>query len=446
MNGDKTRVFLTGATGMMGSAGLKELLKYPEEYEVTVLARKSKKNIKILTPFLRKGVKVIWGDLLDPHSIEKGAEESDIILHVGGMVSPAADRHPKETIKVNIGSMQLICRVVKKIEETEIGREIKVVYIGSVSQYGSHLPPEHWKGVGSPLSAAKFDAYAYSKIESERILATAGLRKWVSLRQTGILHPGLLTKTNDPIMFHVPLRGVLEWINIEDSGRLLEKVCRKGVPESFWNDFYNIGGGESYRLTNYEFEKKLLKALECPPPEKIFEPHWFATKNFHGVWFTDSDRLESILHYRTGKTFDEYMIEMKKQIHLVFKLAPLAPAFIIKKFMKKVALQSPLGPLSWIKNNDEKRIEAFWGGFSNLNKKQNWQDLDIEKTGLKFENYKNKFSNDENIDKTLTLKTCTSGHRYLTSPWLEIHGGFGCPECLKIETEISSPFISHDDL
>ena len=46
----KKNVFLTGATGTMGWEGLKELLRYPEQYDVTILARKSSKNEKKLAP------------------------------------------------------------------------------------------------------------------------------------------------------------------------------------------------------------------------------------------------------------------------------------------------------------------------------------------------------------------------------------------------------------
>ena len=40
----KTTVFLTGATGTMGWAGLKELLAHKENYNIRILARPSKKN------------------------------------------------------------------------------------------------------------------------------------------------------------------------------------------------------------------------------------------------------------------------------------------------------------------------------------------------------------------------------------------------------------------
>ena len=102
------KVFLTGATGVMGSHGLKELIAEPGRYDVTLLARDSKKNRKFLAPFIRKGVKVIWGDLLDKKSVAEGVAEADVVLHVGGMVSPAADWYPEKTIRTNVGAMKNI--------------------------------------------------------------------------------------------------------------------------------------------------------------------------------------------------------------------------------------------------------------------------------------------------------------------------------------------------
>ena len=375
MKKDKTRVFLTGATGVMGTAGLQELIKYPENYSITVLARDSKKNHKKLQAYQEKGVKVIWGDLLDENKIREGVENADIVLHVGGMVSPLADYYPGLTLKVNVGSMKLISQIVKEVENSLPEREIKVVYIGSVSQYGSKLPPNHWGKVGDPLISAKFDAYAESKILAEKVLQEAGLKKWVSIRQTAILHPGLLKNANNPVTFHFPVNGVLEWITTEDSGRVLERVCRKEVPGDFWGRCYNLGGGAPFRLTNLEFERGILKALGCPPPEKIFETNWFATDNFHGMWFEDSDELDRILHFRLPDTFERALQRMKKSLSWYFKLAPLVPPKLIKTYMKTVASKPELGPLFWIKTNNKDKIEAAWGSFDNYCKIPSWNEL-----------------------------------------------------------------------
>ena len=366
---------MTGATGVMGSAGLKELMKYPEAYEVTVLARPSKKNRKQLKDFQNQGGKVIWGDLLDERSVRKGVEQTDIVLHIGGMVSPMAEHFPEKTLKVNVGSMRLISRIAVEVEEADPDRVVKVVYIGSVSQYGSKLPPHHWGKVGDEQKAARFDAYAESKILAEKELVKAGLRKWVSLRQTAILHSGLLKKANDPVTFHVPLLGAIEWITKEDSGRVLERVCRREVSDDFWNRCYKIGGGEHFRLLNIEFERGILKALGCPPPEKIFEPNWFATDNFHGIWFEDSDQLEEILNFREPDSFEAALERMKKELPFYYKFTPIVPAPLIKIMMKRVAGTPGLGPLSWIKENNTERIEAAWGSLENYHNIPDWNNL-----------------------------------------------------------------------
>lgn len=432
MNKTTTRVFLTGATGVMGSAGLDELIANSDKYEITVLARDSKRNRKKLAPYMAKGVKVIFGDLLDEESLRKGIEDADIILHVGGMVSPMAEHYPEKTLRVNVGSMKLIASIVKEIETKNQSRTIKTVFIGSVSQYGSKMPPRHWGEAGQKLESAKFDAYAVSKILAERALVEAGLKKWVSLRQTAILHPGLLTKVSDPVAFHVPVNGVLEWVTREDSGRLLERVCRPEVPENFWCQFYNVGGGKEFRLTNLEFERGILKGMGCPPPEKIFDPSWFAGDNFHGIWFVDSDYLDLILKFRKPDSFEEAISRMKKELPAYFKLAPLAPAFIIKAFMKNVACKEGLGPLSWIKENHQERIEAAWGCKENHDKIPGWDKFEIPKLPKTIDiTLKCKLPPDTNLEKTV----CSRGHEYLTSPSLEA-GGHGCPHCLFVDSKV----------
>lgn len=371
----KTRVFLTGATGVMGMAGLKELTNYPEKYEITVLARESKKNRQKLKPFKSKGIRIIWGDLLEEKRLRAGIEQADIVLHVGGMVSPLAEHYPEQTLKVNVGSMRLIAGIVRNIENKYEDRTIKVVYIGSVSQYGSKMPPNHWGKATDRLQPAKFDAYSESKILAEKALINAGIKKWVSIRQTSILHAGLLKNASNPVAFHTPVNGVLEWITTEDSGRLLERVCRDTVPDDFWCKYYNAGGGEPFRLTNLEFERGLLKAMGCPPPEKIFEPNWFCSDNFHGMWFEDSDDLDAILHFRGKDTFESALERIRASLPFYYRLAPIVPAVLIKKFMKRVAEKDGQGPLSWIRNNDEQRIQASWGSLENYANIPDWSNF-----------------------------------------------------------------------
>ena len=367
----KKTIFITGGTGNMGWAGFQELYSRRERFNIRLLARDSKKNRKKLERYMDDpAVTVVWGDLTRYEDVLAGVTGSDYVLHVGGMVSPAADYYPEKTLKVNVAAAE---NVVKAVLAQPHKDDMKVVYIGSVAQYGDRNPPYHWGDVNDPQTPAQFDMYALSKIRSEEIFASAGLKRWVSLRQSGILYPGILKVVN-PTAFHVPVGGVLEWATIEDSGRLLAQVCEDWVPEEFWNKAYNISSGEQYRMTNYEFETRLLNALGLPGPEKVFEPQWFALKNFHGMWYKDADKLEDYLHFRSNIPVDEYFDTMKSKLPWFYHLAFLAPAWAVKMFMKPFAFEKGMGTQWWVENDKEK-FEAYYGSREAYEAIRSWDDV-----------------------------------------------------------------------
>ncbi|MBQ4364895.1 MAG: NAD(P)-dependent oxidoreductase, partial [Clostridia bacterium] len=302
----KTTVFLTGSSGNMGFAAFKELYARRHMYHIVVLNRDSKKNRDKFAPYVGDpNVTLYWGDLTVYEDVLACVTGADYVLHVGGMVSPAADYFPKRTIFTNTTAMQNIVDAVKAQPDPD---SIKVVYIGTVAETGDRNAPVHWGRCGDPIQISVYDHYAISKVMAERILADSGLRYWVSMRQTGILYADIIYNM-EPIMYHVPINGMLEWATVEDSGRLMAKVCNARVPETFWRRFYNISSGHDYRLTNYEFEEYLLSAIGMRGKDvvkKLFDPQWFTLQNFHGQWYTDADELEEILHFRANVPVKEY--------------------------------------------------------------------------------------------------------------------------------------------
>ena len=174
-------------------------------------------------------------------------------------------------------------------------------------------------------------------------------------------------------MFHVPVGGVLEWATIEDSGRLLANVCEDSVPEEFWNRFYNIGSGEQYRLTNYEFERILLGALGLDI-EKVFEPQWFATRNFHGMWYLDSDVLDGYLHFRENVPVDQYFKRLVSRLPWYYSLARLVPAMVVKKFLKPLTEVRDLGSQYWVRH-DPDRLAAYYGSMEEYRKIGSWEQV-----------------------------------------------------------------------
>lgn len=363
-------VFLTGATGNMGWAGFQELYKRKSRFNITLLARPSKKNRRLLKPYENDpSVRIIWGNLMNYDDVFSGVTGADYVLHVGGMVSPQADYYPDKTLEVNVTAAR---NIVKAILAQHDRDNIKAVYIGSVAQCGDRLPPVHWGRTGDPVYASDYDKYSVSKCIAEKIFSDSGLRWWVSLRQSGILYPAIIKKM-DPIMFHVPVGGVLEWATIEDSGRLLANVCEDSVPEEFWNRFYNIGSGEQYRLTNYEFERILLGALGLDI-EKVFEPQWFATRNFHGMWYLDSDVLDGYLHFRENVPVDQYFKRLVSRLPWYYSLARLVPAMVVKKFLKPLTEVRDLGSQYWVRH-DPDRLAAYYGSMEEYRKIGSWEQV-----------------------------------------------------------------------
>lgn len=374
---NRKNILLTGATGIMGFEGFRQLLQN-ESFYLTLLVKPGRKNRKKLKKYLNHNrVRIVWGDLQSYADIENAMQGIDIVLHVGGMVSPKADKYPELTMRVNVLSVRNIVDAIKS--QPDPGR-VKLVYIGSVAQMGHKDVPDHFGCTSDIMNPARFDHYAVSKIMAEKVIAESGLQYWVSLRQTGILYPGLVLKGMDSITFHVPLKGVLEWVTLEDSGRVLVKLCEKDLPEDFWRKFYNISSGKSFRMTNYEFESRLLRVISCPPPEKIFEPKWFATKNFHGCWYSDAGLLEQYLNFRGTISSDDYFQNViKSKIPWYFKIIPFIPPVIIKAALRKIAHGKGEGTMHWIKSNDQQKIETYFESREEWEKIPGWKDFD--KTG-----------------------------------------------------------------
>ena len=66
---------------------------------------------------------------------------------------------------------------------------------------------------------------------------------------------------------------------------------------------YNIGGGDACRLTSFQFTYKVYRMMGLDFRE-MEDPNWYATRNFHGQWYYDSDKLETYLNFRSEDVDD----------------------------------------------------------------------------------------------------------------------------------------------
>ena len=439
----------------MGQEALK-LLSADKRLKVKIFSLPDKISSNILSPYSgMNNVEIVWGDLTVEEDVLKAVNCVDYIIHMGAVIPPAADYYPQLAEKVNYGGTLNVIKAVKRQGDPD---SIRLVYIGSVAETGSRLPPKHWVRTGDPIKVSKFDNYGKTKVKAERAVAESGLKYWVSLRQTGMLHYNLLNSM-DPIIFHQPLNTHVEWVTLEDTGRLLYNLCTFDLPEKFWRNIYNIGGGPEYRQTYMGFMDSVYKILGVGNFKKMFNPAWFAVRNFHCSWFKDSDILENYLHYRQ-QGFTDYLKKLKRRIPSAARILKYIPAVIVKKLVMEPLAKQTNGPIGWLKRGDFEKLEAFYGSAEGWKKRTpGWPDYDDSVSVDGRRDVEISHGWDESKDPaslniedmrqaaefrggkclSASMKTgdiytpleweCSLGHKFLASPYIILKGGHWCPEC-----------------
>ncbi len=466
MNMAKQRVFLSGATGGMGSECLKQMLADTDRQDIVILARDSEKNRKILEPYKdTDGLTILWGDLTSYEDAKRCVKDCDLVLHVAAFVSPQADYHPDQAMKINYGSTRNLIRAIFDLGQQE---KTRFVYIGTVAETGDRMPPIHWGRVGDPIKPSMFDYYAVSKVAAERYVIESGLKYWVSLRQTGIIGPAM-AKIRDAIQFHNCIDNVLEYVSDRDSGRAMRNLCafqaEGTLDERFWGHIYNIGGGESCRVDTGELYRVMYGEMGFTSLDPVIEPKWYATRNFHGQYYLDSDKLENYLHFRSDSMqyyYDAYLNEVKSVKGFARLICALPGG---QKLMGKIIkgtfrelMTGEHGTRNWIENNVEDHIDAYWGSrkaweaipekYSALNRFTDWNavvpidhgydeskpesELNLEdmKKAAEFRGGKLLSTEMKTGDWNTKLRfQCAFGHTFEASPRLVLEGGHWCDEC-----------------
>ncbi len=470
----KKLVFITGSTGNMGSETIKEFLKKTDRFKLRLLVLDNKsEKLKVLKYRFNRNIEIIYGDMKSKSVIDKCIKGVDFVLHIGAVVSPAADINPKHCFEVNYGSTKHIINAIKEQKNSD---NIGFAFIGSVGQTGDRLAPIHWGRVGDPIKPSIFDYYSVSKIASERLVIESGLKKWVVLRQTGIL-PFNSKAKDDPIVFHQNLNNPIEWITSKESGRLMANICDETINENFWCNVYNVGGGEKWRFTYYEFLEKYLTPLDINI-KNIYDPKDFALYNFHGQWYLDSDILNDFTNFRFVDS-DDFFYEHSKLISKVKKI-PLVKKLIPNEIKMKLSMDKASskerGPEWMLNYNNDNWIKAFYGSKNEKNKIKSWDegyeikklstiknyldhgydetkpvselDLSDIKKAAKFRGGTCLSSNMISGDLFTKLKwKCHNNHNFEASPFLILKAGHWCPICEKeswnyYDLKTHSPFFN----
>ena len=122
--------------------------------------------------------------------------------------------------------------------------------------------------------------------------------------------------------------------------------------------------------------KKMYGEMGFTSLDDVIEPKYNATRNFHGQYYLDSDKLEDYLHFRSDSMeyfYDAYLKEVgsaKTAARFITKLpaGQKLMGAIIKKTFKKYQY-SEHGTKRWISENIEDHIDAYWGS------KKTWERI-----------------------------------------------------------------------
>jgi len=460
-------VFMTGAGGVMGYESFKAMLPdLGKLYDLVILVRNNEKNRRLFERYTdTPGILILFGDLLDRKVVDECVRRSDICLHIAALVSPKADYYPEQAMETNYGSTR---NIIEAIHAAGKDDTYKFVYIGTVAETGDRMPPIHWGRVGDPIKPSVFDYYAVSKVAAERFVIESGLRYWVSLRQTGIIGPAM-AGIRDAIQFHDCIDTVLEYVSDRDSGRAMRNLCAFSaegtLDENFWGHIYNIGGGESCRISTGDIYEILYGRLGFKSLDEVIDPKVYATRNFHGQYYLDSDKLEDYLHFRSDSMEYFYDAFLKvlgpavKASRVMTKLPggeKLMGAIVRKTF--RPLLESEHGTKHWLDENIEDHIDAYWGSrgaweaipekYSELSRFKDWEtvvpvdhgyDENKPESELALEDVQGaaEFRGGRLISEEMTTgdwKTklrfrCAFGHEFDASPRLVLEGGHWCPMC-----------------
>ncbi|MEN8202112.1 MAG: NAD(P)-dependent oxidoreductase [Bacteroidota bacterium] len=466
MSDKKQVVLLTGASGSMGFEAFKLLWEKRKSYDIVLLLRPSKKNRRKFRNYERqavreRGLRIVWGDALKRSDVEEACEGIDWCLHPMALIPPEAYRNPEWAEKVNTRATQYIVEAI----EARDPDHIKMIYIGSVAEYGDRLPPVHVSRCGDPLLPVKYDRYAISKIRGELAVMQSGIRYRVSLRQTFIMIPDLFS-LKDPIMFHQPIHSHMETITARDSGRLLVNCLEVGEDSDFWGGYYNISGGPGCRTTYLEFLDRIYSLLGIDY-RKVMDRNWFALKNFHMQFFEDADRLNGYLnHWEGGMNLEDYYTEVWKKFPWYLKVTAwynrYVPPYkwfvqaITRAQLKKLARKED-GTLGWIRNKEAGKIHAYFGSMEKWSSIPGWDaqmpsleyDRDFSRLDHGYDEAKKQLELedlrqaaifrggilvsddwDRDMNKPLRWKCC-QGHTFEMTPHVVLKGGHWCIECIS---------------
>jgi nucleoside-diphosphate-sugar epimerase len=319
------KVLLTGAFGNVGLSTLDELLH--QGFDVRVFDIPNRKNMRNIQrkPYKNR-VSAIWGDLRNLQDVEQAVKEMDVVIHVGAIIPPLADKQPEFAHQVNVGGTRNIIQAMETFCPAA-----QLIYTSSIATYGDRRK-DPWISTSDPLLPSSHDEYAKQKIEAESLIQSSKLT-WSILRLTYITSMNKLKL--DPLMYEMPLETCIEICDTKDVGLALVNTIDN--PKVHYKIF-NIAGGQACQTTFGEYLMTMFDIFGFGADSLPAEA--FAHTDFHCGWLNTIESQKILQYQRT--TLISYYDDVRKRVRSmhfwVILFHPIAKQIVLNRspYIKKL--------------------------------------------------------------------------------------------------------------
>jgi len=251
------RVLVTGATGLVGGAVVRELLHRGHRVRALVRPTSDRSNLPA------QGVELAEGDVLDRPSVERALQGQEAVVHTAGVATLDADR--ATLFAVNAGGVEVVLGAALAAGVSRAVLTSSTAVLG-----GSTVPRVADEETTSSAETLGLD-YFVSKLRGEETaldLSARGL-PLVVVRPAYVLGPGDLNGSSTSVVLALARRalpvyvqGGASFCDVRDVAHgHVEALVRGRVGETY------ILGGQN--LTMDELVGRVCRAAGVQPPRRV---------------------------------------------------------------------------------------------------------------------------------------------------------------------------------
>lgn len=287
------KVLVTGAAGTIGVKVIKYLLS-EGKYEITALDLRTKVAQKKLKKYRRR-INIIYGDINDTVLIEALVKDQDYIIHLAGVMPPIAD------IKRNLGELVEYNGTENIIKALNFyNKDCFLVYASSTTIYGDVKEAS----VKTKPNVTEIDYYSSNKLKIEELIKDK-VKNYTIIRLPLVLS----NPKYESFMYNVKRNSVVEAITDNDAAYIFTNALNH--EEELQRKVFNAGGGDATTGKYSEILENVLKNYGLSL--KYLINLFFVDKNFYSHIYTDSDKLNDILEFRSDSLHSYYM-KLKREV------------------------------------------------------------------------------------------------------------------------------------